>query len=74
MKSHLTAIIDRLNRLVETADPKETYNFEREAEVLLTVSYIPEEEAFSLRYPKQKDPAIFDDVDLLAIEIYEMLY
>jgi len=74
MKSHLTAIIDRLNRLIDAADPKETYNFEREGEVLLTVSYIPEEEAFSLRYPKQKDPALFDDIDLVAIEIYDMLY
>ncbi|MFG7388477.1 DUF1797 family protein [Lactococcus lactis] len=54
MKSHLLAIMNRLNRLVEGGDPKETYNFEREGEVMLTVSYSPEDEAFALRYPKQK--------------------
>ena len=51
MKSHLLAIMNRLNRLVEGGDPKETYNFEREGEVMLTVSYSPEDEAFALRYP-----------------------
>lgn len=74
MKSHLTAIISRLNRLVEVADPKETYNFEREGEVMLTVSYLPEEEAFALKYPKLKDPALFDDIDLVAIEIFDLIY
>ena len=69
MKSHLLAIMNRLNRLVEGGDPKETYNFEREGEVMLTVSYSPEDEAFALRYPKQKD-----DIDLVAIEIYDMIY
>ncbi len=41
MKSHLLAIMNRLNRLVEGGDPKETYNFEREGEVMLTVSGSP---------------------------------
>lgn len=71
MKSHLMAIMDRLN---ETADPKETYNFEREGEVIATVSFVPEETAFSIKYPKQKDVAIFDDIDLVAIELYDMIY
>lgn len=54
MKSHLLAIMNRLNRLVEGGDPKETYNFEREGEVMLTVSYSPEDEAFALRYLNKK--------------------
>ena len=62
------------HRLVEGGDPKETYNFEREGEVMLTVSYSPEDEAFALRYPKQKDASLFDDIDLVAIEIYDMIY
>ena len=74
MKSHLLAIMNRLNRLVEGGDPKETYNFEREGEVMLTVSYSPEDEAFALRYPKQKDASLFDDIDLVAIENYDMIY
>ena len=77
MKSHLLAIMNRLNRLVEANDPKETYNFEKEGEVMLTVSFSTDEEGngvFSLRYPKQKDPALFDDIDLVAIEIYDMIY
>lgn len=74
MKSHLMAIMDRLNRLIETADPKETYNFKREGEVIATVSFVPEETAFSIKYPKQKDVAIFDDIDLVAIELYDMIY
>ncbi|AYG01225.1 YkuJ family protein [Lactococcus allomyrinae] len=74
MKSHLLAIMNRLNRLVESGDPKETYNFEREGIVMATVSYNPEEQAFSIRYPKQKDASLFDDIDLVAIEIYDMIY
>ena len=41
---------------------------------MLTVSYSPEDEAFALRYPKQKDASLFDDIDLVAIEIYDMIY
>lgn len=74
MKSHLMAIMDRLNRLIESGDPKETYNFERDGEVMATVSYNPEEQAFSIRYPKQKEAAIFDDIDLVVIDIYDMIY
>ncbi len=74
MKSHLLAIMNRLNRLVESGDPKETYNFERDGEVMATVSYNSEDEVFSIRYPKQKDAAQFDDIDLVAIEIYDMIY
>lgn len=66
--------MNRLNRLVESGDPKETYNFEREGVVMATVSYNPEEQAFSIRYPKQKDASLFDDIDLVAIEIYDMIY
>ncbi|CAM3187631.1 DUF1797 family protein [Lactococcus hircilactis] len=77
MKSHLLAIMNRLNRLVESGDPKETYNFEREGEIMATVSFATDEEGngvFSIRYPKQKDAALFDDIDLVAIEIYDMIY
>jgi uncharacterized protein YkuJ len=74
VKSHLLAIMNRLNRLVEGGDAKETYNFEREGEVMITVSYSPEDEAFAVRYPNQKDASLFDDIDLVAIEIFDLIY
>ena len=74
MNSKLVAMIDRLKRLVDANDAKETYNFEREGVVQATVSYIPEEEAFSIRYPDQKDTALFDDIDLVAIEVFDLIY
>lgn len=74
MKSHLIAIINRLNGLVEKNDPKETFNFERDGEVIATISYLPEETAFAIKYPKQKDTAVFDDIDLVALDLYDELY
>lgn len=73
MKSHLLTIMNRLNRLVEGGDPKETYNFEREGEVAHS-ELQPRRWSICLRYPKQKDASLFDDIDLVAIEIYDMIY
>ena len=30
MKSHLSAILNRLEKLVESGDPKDTFNFEKD--------------------------------------------
>ncbi|HEY0222201.1 DUF1797 family protein [Lactovum miscens] len=74
MKSHLATILDRLLKLVEENNAKATYNFEREGEVQLTVSFDPEAQAFSVKYPKQKQPVEFDSIDLVAIEAYELVF
>ena len=74
MKSHLIAIIERLNSLIEAEDPKTTYNFEKDGVVQVTISFDPEEQIFNIKYPKMKDTAVFDDIDLVAIEVFELIY
>lgn len=74
MKSHLTAILDRLTKLMAEDDPKATYNFEREGEVVATVTFDSEAEEFGIKYPKIKEPTPFDDIDLVAIEVYYLVY
>lgn len=74
MKSYLTIIIDRLAKLVEENDPKATYNFERDGVVAATVTCNKEEGEFGIKYPKQKGIAVFDSIDLVAIEIYYLIY
>lgn len=73
MKSHLTTIIDRLTKLIEENDPKATYNFERDGVVAATVTYNGDDE-FGIKYPKQKGVALFDSIDLVAIEVYYLIY
>ena len=74
MKSHLTTIIDRLAKLIEENNPKATYNFERDGAVAATVTYNGEENEFGIKYPKQKGIAVFDSIDLVAIEVYYLIY
>ncbi|MDR2976111.1 MAG: DUF1797 family protein [Streptococcaceae bacterium] len=74
MKSHLTTILDRLNKLIEEENAKTTYNFEREGEIMMTVSFNPEDSMFIVKYPKQKTPVEFDSIDLVAIEAFESVF
>ena len=52
MKSHLSAILNRLEKLVESGDPKDTFNFEKDEEVQITVSFDGENQVFIVKYPK----------------------
>jgi uncharacterized protein YkuJ len=74
MESHLTIILERLEKLAAGSDPKATYNFEREGEVVATVSFDPEGAAFNIKYPGQKQATPFDSIDLVAIEIFDLIY
>lgn len=74
MKSHLATILDRLNKLIDENNPKATYNFEKAGEIQMTVSFNPETEVFSVKYPKQKTPVEFDSIDLVVIEAFELLF
>jgi uncharacterized protein YkuJ len=74
MKSHLATILARLNKLIEEDNAKATYNFEREGEIKMTVSFDPEDNVFNVKYPKQKTPVEFDSIDLVAIEAFESVF
>lgn len=74
MKSHLSAILNRLEKLVESGDPKDTFNFEKDEEVQITVSYDGENQVFIVKYPKIKETSDFDSIDLVAMEIFDLIY
>ena len=74
MKSHLSTILDRLTKLIEEDNSKATYNFEKEGSIQMTVSFDPESQTFSVKYPKQKTAVEFDSIDLVAIEAFELLF
>jgi Uncharacterized protein conserved in bacteria len=74
MKSHLVAIISRLNAMVEGGQDKETRNFERDGVVVAEVTFDKETETFTLRYTETKEVMAFDSIDIVAIEIFELLY
>lgn len=74
MKSHLSTILERIAKLMEEHDPKATYNFEKNGEVLVTLTFDEETEEFGLKYPKEKEPSLFDSIDLVAIEVYYLLF
>ncbi|OFI47159.1 hypothetical protein BG261_04485 [Floricoccus tropicus] len=74
MKSHLVAIISRLTAMAESEGEKETRNFEREGVVVAEVTFEKETETFTLKYVETKELATFDSIDLVAIELFELLY
>lgn len=74
MKSHLSAIINRLEKLIESGDPKDTFNFEKNEEVQITVSFDGENQVFIVKYPKVKETSDFDSIDLVAMEVFDLIY
>ena len=74
MKSHLSAIINRLEKLIESGDPKDTFNFEKNEEVQITVSFDGENQVFIVKYPKIKETSDFDSIDLVAMEVFDLIY
>ncbi|MDN5983617.1 MAG: DUF1797 family protein, partial [Lactococcus sp.] len=74
MKSHLSAIINRLEKLIDSGDPKDTFNFEKNEEVQITVSFDGDNQVFIVKYPKIKETSDFDSIDLVAMEVFDLIY
>lgn len=76
MESHLVRIINRLEKMA-TDGGNLKRNFERDGVVVAEVSYSQDEELgsiFTLRDVKARETFTFDSIDLIAMEIYELLY
>ena len=76
MESHLVRIIDRLN-LMTTDGGNLKRNFERDGQVVAEVSFANDPEngpVFTLRDIKARETYTFDSIDLIAMEIYDLLY
>ena len=72
MESHLVRIINRLETMT-----KDGGNFERDGVVVAEVAYNHNEEegsTFTLRDVEARETYTFDSIDLIAMEIYELLY
>ncbi|MEQ9764395.1 DUF1797 family protein [Streptococcus jiangjianxini] len=76
MESHLVRIINRLE-LMATDGGNLKRNFEREGVVVAEVSFSNDPEngpVFTLRDVEAKELYSFDSIDLIAMEIYDLLY
>ena len=76
MESHLVRIINRLETMTKDGGNLKR-NFEREGVVVAEVSFSNNEEegsTFTLRDVEARETYTFDSIDLIAIEIYELLY
>ncbi|AND79729.1 MULTISPECIES: YkuJ family protein [Streptococcus] len=76
MESHLVRIINRLD-LMATDGANLKRNFERDGVVVAEVSFSNEPEAgpvFTLRDVEAHETYSFDSIDLIAMEIYDLLY
>ena len=85
MESHLVRIINRLE-LMTTDSSLETMtkdggnlkrNFERDGVVVAEVSFSNDPEngpVFTLRDVEARESYSFDSIDLIAMEIYDLLY
>lgn len=76
MESHLVRIINRLESMANDGGSLKR-NFEREGVVVAEVAYSFDEESgsiFTLRDVEARETFTFDSIDLIAMEIYELLY
>ena len=76
MESHLVRIISRLEAMTKDGG-KLKRNYEREGVVVAEVAYNYDEEngsVFTLRDVEARETYTFDSIDLIAMEIYELLY
>lgn len=76
MESHLVRIINRLEAMT-TDDGTVKRNFERDGVVVAEVSFSNDEEngsIFTLRDVAARETYTFDSIDLIAMEIYDLLY
>ena len=76
MESHLVRIINRLETMTKDGGSLKR-NFERDGVVVAEVAYNHNEEegsTFTLRDVEARETYTFDSIDLIAMEIYELLY
>ncbi|MFS1664456.1 DUF1797 family protein [Streptococcus sp. zg-JUN1979] len=76
MESHLVRIINRLE-LMATDGGNLKRNFEREGVVVAEVGFSNDAEngpVFTLRDVNAREVYQFDSIDLIAMEIYDLLY
>ncbi|WP_225048160.1 MULTISPECIES: YkuJ family protein [Lacticaseibacillus] len=72
--SQLVAIIKRLEAMQEAADGEvQTRRFEKDGVEKGLVSYDAKTETFTLEEMDQHQKFDFDDIDLVAIEIFDLL-
>ncbi|MDR1567787.1 MAG: YkuJ family protein [Streptococcaceae bacterium] len=75
MKSRLVAIIKRLEAMAESKDGEEQIRrFERDGDVQAEVLFNQETQEFTLTDVKAEQTYTFDDIDIVAIEIFELIY
>lgn len=76
MESHLVRIINRLE-LMATDGGNLKRNFERQGVVVAEVAFTNDPEngpTFTLRDVAARETYTFDSIDLIAMEIYDLLY
>ncbi|KHD45216.1 DUF1797 family protein [Streptococcus hongkongensis] len=76
MESHLVRIINRLELMVNDGGNLKR-NFERDGVVVAEVSFANDLETgpvFTLRDVDARESYSFDSIDLIAMEIYDLLY
>lgn len=72
--SQLTAIIRRLDAMIEDKDNEtQVRRFEKNGEERCLITYDAKSETFELEERATNQVYKFDDIDLVAIEIYELL-
>ncbi|MFC6253240.1 YkuJ family protein [Secundilactobacillus hailunensis] len=73
-ESQLIGIINRLKAMQEdTGDEPQPRRFEKEGVELAQVVYHPETQTYSLDEHQAKEHFEFDNIDLIAIELFELL-
>lgn len=78
MKSKLLAIIKRLEAMVETdSQEAQVRRFESDGEERCVITYLPPQDSefgtFEMAETNSNQVYQFDDIDLVAMEIYELL-
>ncbi len=72
--SQLAAIIKRLSAMVEANDTEvQVRRFEREGQEKCIVTFDSSNEMFELTETGSQEVYQFDDIDLVALEIFELL-
>lgn len=71
--SVLTGIIQRLETMTKATEETEVRRFELDGIEKCQVAYIPSEDAFEMTESSTGTVFRFDNVDLVAIEIFDLL-
>jgi len=76
MTSTLRAILDRLDAMTKSDDGEEEQvrRFEKNGELKAEVTYDVNNATFSLKYIDNNEVGEFDNIDVVAMEIYDLIY